>query len=310
MFIAQEHPDVASKLIQQEEGSEVADAFFQSMIDSPKPSYIHIDDVPTANVVDVSDDTAIRRLDPQSPNGVPHDNMLLGGSWLEVDLPLCIEQYLSPGSSQRVLDVLANKDREEVDFWRNSEECDGLFVRRSTCKSASDWTTDLTLEIVGVIIGENETTQQHRPILAHFCKQNAADKPWGRGGIIVQDFIDQLRNLRTKDPRSPEQFGERPRDILGDLAGLWDRFRRRAIETQATTIFILLDNLEIMFDDMEEEHFKTFVDNLQQVRANLKLSGTGAKLMVTCSRHLPIMEKYFEDGVFSKLVMNHSPSRR
>ncbi|KAK8043660.1 hypothetical protein PG993_006090 [Apiospora rasikravindrae] len=308
LFIAQERPDLAVKLVQQEEGSEVAAAFLQSMIQSPKPSYRHINDVPTANVVDVSNDTAIRRLGPQSPNGVPQDNMVLGSSWLEVDLPWCIEQYLTPGSSQRVLDVLAKKDREEVDFWRNSDECDNLFVRRNTCKSASDWTTDLTLEIVGVIIGENETSQQYRPILAHFCKQRAAEKKWGRGGLMVHDFIDQLRNLRTKGPRSSEQSSERPRDILEDPAELWDDFKQCVLKTQAKTIFILLDNLEYMFDGMGEEDFKTFVNNLREVRADLKSSDKRIKVLVTCSRHLPIMEKHFKDGVF--LVMNHPSSRR
>lgn len=311
-LIARTHPDVASALKSVKGGPEAAVDLYRSMGNSSQLADQHLNDVSAANGIDTLNYHSTSRPDSQSTNGVPHDDRPPVNSWFEVDLFCCIKQYPSPVSSRRVLDVLGRKDVEKVNCWRNLEECDYLFVRQSINNTPSDWTTDLTLETMGEIIDANKSTQQRRLILAHFCKQHADEKKnkWGWGGLMVQDFVDQLRKLRTE--RFPKAVGHpdgKPREVLEDREELWNQFRQSVLDTDAKTIFIFLDNLDWMFGNMEEHDFKKFIDGLERARKVIKSSGIVLKVMVTCSKHLPAIEECFENGI-PQIDINHPPSAR
>lgn len=165
--------------------------------------------------------------DSQSQNDISLEDGLLGGSWLEKDLSLCIERY--PTTLRPVWEILAPNDYSQFRLWFKSGEQTDLYVSRSTSHTASDWTTDLTLEIIGMIAGVKEANQQHIPIVAHFCEQHADEKTWGRGAIMMQDFINQLQGLLPSE--GSHHSSERPQYISEDLADLWDQFKRCVIDT-------------------------------------------------------------------------------
>ncbi|KAK8122034.1 hypothetical protein PG984_010704 [Apiospora sp. TS-2023a] len=312
-FVAREYPTVA-RVSQQENGPELVDNFLKSMGESPQLAHVHDNDFPKANGVTTTSNRSMNHLGPKSPTGFPHDDEVLGSSWLETDLPLCLEQYHSAESSRRVLDILTQNERRKINLWLSSAEYEDLFVRRSTSHTVSDWTTDLTLEIMGIIIGENEANHQRRPILGHFCKQNADRKDWGWGGIIVQDLVTQLQNIQIIEGRPSEGFskhnGNQHHHTLENPAEVWEQFRQCVVSNQAKTVFVFIDNLDWMLKDMEEVDFENFIDGLERVRSELRSSNSVIKVWWTCSKHSLEIEKHFQDGGVLKLFMNQQPSSR
>ncbi|KAK7985312.1 hypothetical protein PG996_005446 [Apiospora saccharicola] len=300
---------------------EAAYALFLSFYPGPTQPRLasrQVNDVPTTNGVhtnNVDHDHPRNPAVSQSSNGVPHDKSLLGSSWYDADLPLCVKRYLSPGSNRRVLDVLSQKERRKVNNWRNEHECGILFVRRSDFgESRSDWTTDLTLEIMTGIAVENQATQKYRPFVAHFCKQNADKKDWASGVTAVQDYISQiLRNIQAETGSisgEHEHPNGRPQDILDDSTDRWECFKQCVIKTDAETIFVFLDNINCMFGKMNEGDFANFIDCLEKLRQESKSLKTKLKVMVTCSKKSPAIEKYLSGQEVIALTLEQPPVLR
>ncbi|KAK7984154.1 hypothetical protein PG989_011556 [Apiospora arundinis] len=282
--------------------------FIWSMHAPPDATCPHDDGFPATNAVGATGKHSRDRHGGQSSNGVSHGNAPLDAHWFRHDLALCIKQYPSPISSMRVLDVLVREDRNKINTWRDANKQGVLFVSRPTSdESASDWTTDLTLEIMDGIIGQN-LTAKYRPVVAHFCKQNANKKDWGWGGIMVQDFIAQLRDHQPAE-RSEQSSGISP-DTLEDPAKLWALFEDCLINTKAKTAFVFLDNVDCMFDKLGTPKFWEFFDCLEGARERLKTFDTTIKVMVTCSNHSPAIEEHFKKHRVPKLDLHHPPSER
>lgn len=272
----------------------------------PRPVHLHSDIVPAVNGVDTTNDHATNRL--------PHSEGPEGLSWIDDDMPLCIKQYPLPVNSQMVLHVLENYEIKKIKTWRDTSEQNVLIVSRSTRdEPESDWRTDLTLEIMGGILRENDATQQHRPVMVHFCKQHADKKNWELGRSMVQDFISQLlRRSCAEDGRAsagPGRSNGRSHEILDDPTELWNRLEKCIIHTKAKTIFVLIDNITWMFEKMGEPGFRESFNRLGRVCQELKSFDITIKVMVTCSKKSSsAIGEYFVEKEVTHLSLEDQPS--
>lgn len=206
------------------------------------------------------------------------DGCFLNPSRFSRDLVNSVGQYPDLDYNRYVLDLLDEKELEILCSWKDAEDSRVLTIGWDEENDSSDWTTDITLELMGII----RTTQPicdptaivDNILMTHFCAQHQ-HKQEGQEEILVQGLLVQLRETHR------QLFMNHQVCQQVNSYELWKMLARYIIDAKIRSLIIMLDNVDVIFSKHGPATFDEFVNNLRQFLQSLREKDVIVKLLLT-----------------------------
>ncbi|KAF3927294.1 hypothetical protein ABW21_db0200760 [Orbilia brochopaga] len=199
------------------------------------------------------------------------------------DIENCISRY--PG--RRLVSAnasLSPRQRSELVSWMEPRKSRILWVDGCSARAASDWTTDLALEVIGAAATANASAGITVMTPTYqFCSENDGDKRRTPENVIQGLLFQLIRAHIEKFDRRKCQgkhlTRSRLRDGAKDSTKLWDLFRECVISSEIKLLLVVLDNVDSLFsaskgNEKTRKGYYQLIDNL------LKLVADEAKVIV------------------------------
>lgn len=232
-------------------------------------------------------DAMSRSSNPRPKEKLP-EMKLYEGSARQQDVLSILSRH--PGQkSATVIESLKLNQQKTLFSWAKSSQSELLWIDGCFDQRQSDWTTDLSLEIIGTAqTSISRSGLKTASVIYHFCDPkgcNAIRTP----EIVVQDLLFQL--IEGHDIFTPaicqkyHLTREHLREAYDCFDKLWEMFKRGIFVSKITSLVIVLDHVDSLFAEGQRigktKDFHSLLDNLLTVtRQDLIMM----KVMVTMRR--------------------------
>lgn len=221
---------------------------------------------------------------------VIEERCFLRRSHFAQDLFASAEAYPGP-NTLGVMDLLDTEELTILREWMTPGRSEAVCIARYEENSTSQWTTDITLELMGVVSALdnnfNSTGDGHSARLAYFFGQH--EHECGRHEeTMVRDCLVQLHDTH------PEIFSRHQICQLGCPAAtgtdctattspckLWRMLERCVIDTKIRSLVVMLDNIDVIFENDGPSAFDAFTENLRRFVGFLSVERVIIKVVAT-----------------------------
>ncbi|ODA81304.1 hypothetical protein RJ55_04269 [Drechmeria coniospora] len=202
------------------------------------------------------------------------------------------------GQVGKVVDSLSLQDQDKLFSWAKHASSQLLWIDGCLGTGPSDWTTDLSLEIIGTAAFANShLATDEMAIVHHFCSETADGRP-GQPDVAIQDLIRQLIDSHahnfTQDACQRCRLNSvRFQEASGCFDGLWDLFTTCVFVSRISTLVVVIDNIDALFAASNRPGdgnapFRQLVDGL------LRLSRTDVVLIkILVTSRMPQASRHF-----------------